>query len=184
MATSLPAFGSIPVRNPDAASQQGTRPGESCACVISGFAPKISFLNQGIRKVGECVVGKGAWGSRLCALLGFFAILQPCIAAPLPEPARSEVLALLARLESSGCQFNRNGAWYPGPEARAHLQRKLDYLEKNATPKSAEDFIDLAATSSSVSGRPYLVRCAGAASEPSSVWLRRELLELRSATAK
>ena len=122
--------------------------------------------------------------SRIGVFLAFLALLPRCIAAPLPEPARSEVLALLARLEASGCEFNRNGAWYPGSEARVHLQRKLDYVEQHASPKSAEDFVDLAATSSSVSGEPYLVRCGGAASEPSSVWLKRELRELRNATAK
>ena len=122
--------------------------------------------------------------NRFRALLVFVVLLPHAIAAPLPEPARSEVLALLARLESSGCQFNRNGAWYPGSEARAHLQRKLDYVEKHASPKSAEDFIDLAATSSSVSGQPYLVRCGAGVSEPSSAWLKRELRELRNATAK
>ncbi len=50
-------------------------------------------------------------------------------AAPLPPAARADVDALLTRLQSSGCEFNRNGSWYSGAEAKAHLLKKLDYLE-------------------------------------------------------
>ena len=60
--------------------------------------------------------------------------------------SRAEVVAMLGRLESSGCQFKRNSSWHSGPEARAHLLRKLDYVEKNASAKTAEEFIALAAS--------------------------------------
>lgn len=104
-------------------------------------------------------------------------------AAPLPQVARAEVDALLTRLQTSGCEFNRNGTWYPGVEARAHLQKKLDYLEGKGMVQTAEQFIDRGASSSSMSGKPYLVRCTGKAPVESAQWLKSELQQVRAAPA-
>ena len=101
-------------------------------------------------------------------------------AAPLPAPARAEVDALLTRLQASGCQFNRNGSWYSGADAKVHLQRKLEYLEKKDLVKNAEQFIDLGASSSSSSGKPYMVRCGTAAPVESKAWLSAELKAIRA----
>ncbi len=101
-------------------------------------------------------------------------------AAPLPAPARAEVDALLTRLQSSGCQFNRNGSWYNGADAKTHLLRKLEYLEKKDLVKNAEQFIDLGATSSSSSGKPYMVKCGSAAPVESKAWLGAELKAIRA----
>jgi hypothetical protein len=101
-------------------------------------------------------------------------------AAPLPAPARAEVDALLARLQTSGCQFNRNGSWYSGAEAKDHLLRKLDYLERKDMVKSAEQFIDLGAAASSSSGKAYMVKCGAAAPVESKAWLTAELKAIRA----
>ncbi|KQZ32714.1 hypothetical protein ASD58_08855 [Duganella sp. Root1480D1] len=101
-------------------------------------------------------------------------------AAPLPAPARAEVDALLTRLQSSGCQFNRNGSWYSGADARTHLLRKLDYLEKKDMIKNADQFIDLGASTSSSSGKPYMVKCGTAAPVESKAWLGAELKAIRA----
>src|SRR4029453_19231433 len=53
-----------------------------------------------------------------------------------------------------------NGSWYDAREARAHVEKKMNYLASRSLIGSAEDFIDRAATASSVSGDEYLVRCA------------------------
>ena len=100
-------------------------------------------------------------------------------AGPTPQPVRAEIDALLTRLQASGCQFNRNGSWYGGAEARTHLLRKLDAIEGRATVQSTEQFIQLAASGSSVSGKPYLVRCAGAAAVESRQWLTEQLAVVR-----
>ena len=92
--------------------------------------------------------------------------------------ATQEIKALLDFVEHSPCQFVRNGIEYPGPRARVHLQQKLDYLEGKNRLHSAEDFIDLAATESSLSGRAYAVRCKEKV-EPASAWLKRELQRQR-----
>jgi len=101
-------------------------------------------------------------------------------AAPLPAPARAEVDALLTRLQSSGCQFNRNGSWYDGAEAKAHLLRKLEYLEKKDLVRNAEQFIELGASTSSSSGKPYMVKCGAAAPVDSKAWLSTELKAIRA----
>lgn len=88
--------------------------------------------------------------------------------------ATQEIKGLLDFVEHSECQFVRNGSGYPGPRARAHLEKKLNYLEGKNMVNSAEDFIDLAATKSSMSGRVYEVRCPEGV-EPASNWLKREL---------
>jgi len=109
-------------------------------------------------------------------------LLMPCIAlAGEPSPAaKGEIDYLLAQLERSGCEFNRNGTWYDGAKARAHLDEKYQYLLKKRMVSSAEDFIARAASDSSVSGKAYQVRCAGAAPVPSAVWLKSELARYRA----
>ncbi|WP_372340002.1 DUF5329 domain-containing protein [Pseudomonas sp. Leaf58] len=111
--------------------------------------------------------------------LGFcvIAIIVDTRALAAPQ-ATQEITRLLDFVEHSGCKFFRNGTEYSGPRARAHLEEKLHYLESKNLVKSAEDFIDLAATKSSVSGRIYEVRCSEGA-EPASTWLQRELQRQR-----
>jgi len=118
--------------------------------------------------------------AKLTAALLAFALHATVLAAPLPGPARAEVNALLARLHSSGCQFNRNGSWYTGAEARKHLLRKLEYLEDRSLVASAEQFIDKGAAASSSSGKAYLVKCADAQALESKAWLLAELKAIRA----
>jgi Family of unknown function (DUF5329) len=100
-------------------------------------------------------------------------------AAPLPAPIRAEVLELLRGLQVSGCQFYRNGTWYSGADAQSHLMKKLEYLEKKEMIKTAEDFIKYGASTSSLSGSPYLVRCADGQSVESKRWLQEKLKTIR-----
>jgi hypothetical protein len=105
------------------------------------------------------------------------------IAAPLSPAAKAEVDGLLSRLEGSGCDFNRNGTWYPAAEVKPHLLRKLRYLEERGMVQSAEQFIELGASTSSMSGQAYLVKCAGGAPVPSASWLQSQLQLMRSAAS-
>lgn len=102
------------------------------------------------------------------------------VAGAAPSPARPEIDALLARLQASGCSFNRNGSWYDAADARTHLLRKLEYLEDRDLVQTTEQFIARAGTGSSMSGKAYLVRCGGAAPVESRVYLTNELKALRS----
>ena len=120
---------------------------------------------------------------RIALALFACALAATAGAAPMPAPARAEVDALLSRLQSSGCEFNRNGSWYAGAEAKAHLLKKLDYLEGKDMVQTAEQFIARGASGSSMSGKPYLVRCAGKAPVESAQWLTTELQAVRASHA-
>jgi hypothetical protein len=97
--------------------------------------------------------------------------------------AQREIAHLLDYVASPGCQFNRNGTWYPGAKAREHLKDKYEYLEKRRMVTNAESFIERAATSSSMSGKAYLVRCGSGPATPSGPWLTAELKRFRSSIA-
>ena len=119
----------------------------------------------------------------LMACLTFVLLLflaKPLWAETTDTTARLEINSLLDRLQSSGCQFNRNGTWYAASEAKAHLLGKLEYLEKRGSLQSTEQFINMAASKSSVSGKPYQVMCGNTAPVESKLWLTEELQAVRS----
>lgn len=106
-------------------------------------------------------------------------------AAPAPPAVRAEIDAVMAKMSTSNCQFERNGSWHSAADAQKHLLRKLEYIEKRReTLASAEQFIDVAASKSSFSGKPYRVKCGGAEAVASREWLNRELKALRAAGRK
>ncbi|HMW16293.1 MAG TPA: DUF5329 domain-containing protein [Accumulibacter sp.] len=111
-------------------------------------------------------------------LLGALASAS-CLAVAASAKVQSEIDGLLGNLQSSGCEFNRNGTWHSPSEAKAHLQRKREYLEGKGLIKSAEDFITLGASESSSSGKAYLVRCGSGPAVASRIWLLQQLDRLR-----
>ena len=119
----------------------------------------------------------------LFTLLSSLSLLSSAMAASLEPSVQGEIDKLIWRLHASGCEFNRNGSWYTGEDAAKHLLTKLEYLKGKTTVKSTEQFIELAASNSSVSGKPYLVRCAGAAPVESQTWLLRQLKVIRGSIA-
>jgi hypothetical protein len=102
------------------------------------------------------------------------------LAAPVPPQTKAEIDALIAKLASSGCTFNRNGTWYTAVDAKTHLLRKLEYLEGKDQVRTTEQFIERGASNSSASGKPYLVKCGGMPIE-SRAWLINELKIVRAA---
>lgn len=107
-------------------------------------------------------------------------VATPLWAETATPSAHVEINSLLERLENSSCQFNRNDTWYTASEAKAHLLDKLEHVEKRVALKSTEQFIDLAASKSSMSGKPYQVRCGNDAPVESKIWLTEELKSMRS----
>jgi hypothetical protein len=97
-----------------------------------------------------------------------------------PSPASHEIDQLFAALQGSGCEFGRNGSWYDAQKATEHLHRKYDYLLRKGLVTTTESFIERAASGSSVSGKPYLVRCGGAQAVPSKSWFNDKLKDLRA----
>lgn len=100
-------------------------------------------------------------------------------AAVAADPAR-EIGDLIGALGHSGCEFERNGSWHDAQRAQAHLQRKYEWLRKRDLAGPAEQFIDRAASRSSVSGKPYRVRCPGKPVVDSATWFRGVLQRLRA----
>lgn len=94
--------------------------------------------------------------------------------------ARKEIAYLIDHLASSGCQFNRNGAWYDAPRAVSHLKRKYQYLLDKGLLAGADDFIRNAASQSSASGKPYLVKCGPEPETSSAAWFQAALAEFRA----
>jgi hypothetical protein len=108
-----------------------------------------------------------------CLILGLVGLLA-AQAAP-PATTQTEVRYLLGFVEGSGCEFYRNGSWFDSKKSRAHLQSKYDFLAASNQIGTAEDFIDKAATKSSMSGQPYAVRCQDGVIIHSAEWLREAL---------
>ena len=107
-----------------------------------------------------------------------------CLAlAAAPREVGREVDHLLLYIEQSGCDFYRNGSWYDGRRASAHLRLKYEYLSQRHEIASAEDFIEKAATRSSLTSQLYKVRCAPGAAGPTSPWLFEELAHYRASMA-
>jgi len=108
-------------------------------------------------------------------------VIASAASAQTPSSAtKQEVGQLFAALRQSNCEFSRNGSWYNAQKASDHLQRKYDYLLKKGLVTSTESFIELAASKSSMSGKPYQVRCGKTPPVSSQSWFTNKLIALRS----
>ena len=93
-----------------------------------------------------------------------------------------EIDALIARVgQARDVVFIRNGSEHTASEAAAHLQRKR--AAAHVVFSSAERFIDLVGTRSSLTGRAYRVRLPDAREIDSATWLRGLLQEVRATHA-
>jgi len=81
---------------------------------------------------------------------------------------------LKAVLASSGCEFERNGKRYDAERAVSHINKKYDYFRDEID--TAEEFIELTATKSTISGKPYYIYCPGKDKIESSAWLHDKLV--------
>ena len=99
--------------------------------------------------------------------------------AATPDATKAEVTHLLSAVEQSKCRFNRNGSWYDAKSAKKHLASKYEYLDKKDMLQSAEAFIKLGASSSSSSGKAYMMACEGQQPVTSAVWMIEELNRYR-----
>lgn len=112
-----------------------------------------------------------------------FVLSGALTAAPATQPQmQREVVHLLRFVEESGCQFNRNNTWHNGKDARLHLEMKYDYLVRKKLIDKTEDFIERAASKSSLSGRDYQIRCQDGKIISSARWLSGELQRHRKSS--
>ena len=93
-------------------------------------------------------------GHGLIILMTF---MVPGIVFANPDNTDREIQHLLAYIAGAECRFIRNGKEYGPEEARKHIQKKYEYARSRI--KTAEDFIRGVASKSSLSGKPYKIRC-------------------------
>ena len=93
-----------------------------------------------------------------------------------------EIAQLLDIVASSDCTFFRNDTARSAAEAREHMERKYDYVQKRV--RTTEDFIELAASRSSMTGRAYYVECPNRERETAWEWLTGLLKALRGASVE
>lgn len=85
---------------------------------------------------------------------------------------------LMGKVAHSDLVFIRNGRPHTGAEAAEHMRKKYEHFQDKI--KTANDFIDLAATKSLLSGSPYQVVTNGGKHVPTAEWLRAELRACRA----
>jgi hypothetical protein len=99
--------------------------------------------------------------------------------AAMENKAEKEIRHLFEYLKKSNCEFSRNGSWYSPDAAVKHLKTKYRYLMRKGLINTAEQFIEHAASRSSISGQSYLVRCTDSRPVHSSDWFTDELKRFR-----
>ena len=89
-----------------------------------------------------------------------------------------KIAYLIASIETlQGAQFVRNGTPYDAKAAAEHLRLKLRMAGSRVV--TADDFIRLCASASSVSGAPYQIRFADGLVISSEAYLRQKLAEFK-----
>ncbi len=126
----------------------------------------------------------GRRGGTACgrvASAALLALLPLLCAAQIGPVMEREVAGLLQAVGTSGCEFIRGSTAYTAAQAQQHLRKKHEYMAARGQLASTEDFVGKAATSSSMLGEAYLMRCGSAAPQPCEQWLRARLKAMRQA---
>ncbi len=111
-------------------------------------------------------------------MLKYLIILLMSLALHAQSDYKQEINHLLSFVKNTPCVYIRNGDAHSGEEAVKHIQRKYDYYKDDIA--SAEDFIRLSATKSTMSGSKYYVQCGNKPKIESSRWLLAELQHYRN----
>jgi hypothetical protein len=102
-----------------------------------------------------------------------------CAATPSAEE-HVVIQTLIQRIEKmTGMTFVRNGDAHTSAEAAEHMQAKYAYFKDKIT--TAEDFIELCASRSAMTGKAYWVKMGDAAPVEANTFLKKELRALRGA---
>jgi Family of unknown function (DUF5329) len=103
-----------------------------------------------------------------------FAAAPSLTSGEIAAPEKAKIEALLAHVEKlEGAAFIRNGKDYDPKTAAKFLRGKWEANAKEIL--TASDFIAKAATKSSTSGKPYLIRPKGAPETPCADYLTAQL---------
>ncbi len=103
--------------------------------------------------------------------IGFLFLLGALVANAAPKDEIEALLHYVGALD--GASFIRNGDVHTPKEAESHLRVKWE--KQDSKIATAEDFIRLCATQSSMSGKPYHIRFADGHEEESAAVLAKQL---------
>jgi hypothetical protein len=107
-------------------------------------------------------------------LLAVFVLLAAGPADSQPSvPVEQTIRHLIAYVSGSDLRFVRNATEYTPREAATHMEKKYRYFRDDIV--TAEDFIELCAAKSLLSGEPYLVIDRQGNESRTSDWLKAEL---------
>lgn len=109
------------------------------------------------------------------SLFLMLALLVP--AAVFAGNTEVEVEHLIEAVGGSDCTFIRNGSSHDAEDAASHLRMK--YRRGKRYAPTAELFIERLASKSSMSGKPYEIKCQDKDAVPSGEWLSARLQEFR-----
>ena len=106
-----------------------------------------------------------------------FILLATAATAEVGAEQKLETSHLLDFVKNTPCKIIRNGKAYDGNRAVTHIQQKYDYFRNDI--ETTEQFIDLSATKSTMSGKYYTVVCGDAQPVRTKDWLLEELRHYR-----
>jgi Family of unknown function (DUF5329) len=94
------------------------------------------------------------------------------------ESLEQTVNYLIDHVAKSNGTFIRNGASHTPAEAVAHIKAKYEHFKNQI--KTPEDFIRLSASTSLLTGKPYLVRTPDGKEMRLDLWLTEALKQYRT----
>lgn len=106
-----------------------------------------------------------------------FILFSNSINADIPPDQKLEIEYLLNFVKNSSCEINRNGKNHEGNKAVSHIKKKYDYFKDDI--KTTEQFVELSATKSTMSGKYYMVKCGDSKPFRTKEWLLKELKNYR-----
>lgn len=114
--------------------------------------------------------------------LAFLLWVPSAFAGDLQATKIQEIQHLIKFVSESGCSFIRNGNEHTPKEAVEHINKKYEYFKDEID--SAEKFIELSATQSTITKKKYVIKCPGKEVIENQKWLLEELNNLRGKTGK
>ena len=112
------------------------------------------------------------FAARIALALFMSLFMSPGTAEP-TEKVDTTIQYLMKSVSGSGLTFIRNGDRATPEKAAEHMNRKYEHFRDDI--ETPEDFIELCATRSLLSGKPYMVVDGQGRERRTSDWLRAEL---------
>jgi hypothetical protein len=113
----------------------------------------------------------------LLAMVLMVVIAPGSAAGQQTEDLDSTVQHLITYVKESEVFFERNTSRYSGSEAAKHINKKYQHFKDEID--TVEKFIELCATGSLMTGKPYFIITEQGEQLPSSEWLNSELQSYR-----